>query len=93
MREAGLKGLLLLHSLKSAGENKTKPKDCCQISVEEVPTYTCVYYIYLNVLAEMIQSEGKWLMLCVWLLPSDAVFPFTTAYQGQQGILLLFLEN
>lgn len=61
--------------------------------MEEVPTYTYVYYIYLNVLAGMFQSEAEWLMLCVWLLPSDAIFPFTIAYQGEQGVLLLFLEN
>lgn len=39
-------------------------------------------YIYLNVLAKMFQSEGKWLMFCVWQLPSDAVFSFTAAVSG-----------
>ena len=32
-------------------------------------------YIYLNVLAKMFQCGGKWLMSCVWQLPSDTVIP------------------
>lgn len=47
MREAGLKGLLWLHNLKSAGENKIKPQDCCQVLVEDVPTYTYIYMIFI----------------------------------------------